>query len=290
MFVVAGVTGNTGSIVARTLLQGGKRVRVIVRDAAKGEPWKAQGAEIAVASVDDVEAMSSALSGAEGAYLLNPPAPAASDFLGESRKRVDALAEAARKSRIPHVVFLSSIGAQLPSGTGPIVSVHHGEAKLSGAVPNTTFLRPAYFLDNWAGVIGAARSEGVLPTFIALGQPVAQVSTQDIGRVAARSLLEGPRGRQVIELAGPEDYTPEAIAAALVKVLGREVKALPLPLEQVVPTLTSFGISGNVASLYRDLYEAIQRGHLVFEGGGASFERGRVTAVEALGAISSSLH
>ena len=73
MYAIAGVSGNTGSVVANTLLAAGKPVRVIVRDAAKGEPWKAKGAEVAVASLDDRAALAAALKGTQGAYLLIPP-------------------------------------------------------------------------------------------------------------------------------------------------------------------------------------------------------------------------
>ena len=81
MFVVAGVSGKTGSVVARTLLENGKKVRVVVRDAKKGDEWKAKGAEVAVASVDDAGALTKALQGAEGAYLLLPPQMGSSDSI-----------------------------------------------------------------------------------------------------------------------------------------------------------------------------------------------------------------
>src|SRR6185295_17669043 len=73
MYVIAGVSGNTGSVVANTLLADKQPVRVIVRDAAKGEPWKAKGAEVVVASLDDRASLARALTGATGAYLLLPP-------------------------------------------------------------------------------------------------------------------------------------------------------------------------------------------------------------------------
>src|ERR1051325_5750281 len=38
MYVVAGVTGHTGGAVAEALLAQGEKVRVIVRDADRGEP------------------------------------------------------------------------------------------------------------------------------------------------------------------------------------------------------------------------------------------------------------
>ena len=73
MFAVAGVTGQTGRIVADTLLTRGHDVRVIVRDAVKGAPWQARGAEVAVAALDDEPALTRALTGVQGAYLLTPP-------------------------------------------------------------------------------------------------------------------------------------------------------------------------------------------------------------------------
>ncbi len=74
MFVVAGVSGNTGSVVANTLLSQGHAVRVLVRDAAKGAAWKAKGAEVAVADLQgSEEGLASAFAGAEGAYVLLPP-------------------------------------------------------------------------------------------------------------------------------------------------------------------------------------------------------------------------
>jgi uncharacterized protein YbjT (DUF2867 family) len=73
MFVIAGATGNTGSVVAGTLLAQGKAVTVLVRDARKEESWREKGAHVAAASLEDTQAMAAAFAHAEGAYLLIPP-------------------------------------------------------------------------------------------------------------------------------------------------------------------------------------------------------------------------
>lgn len=65
MHVVVGATGNTGSAVAETLLNRKQPVRIVVRSADKGAAWKAKGAEIAVASLDDVSALTKAFEGAK---------------------------------------------------------------------------------------------------------------------------------------------------------------------------------------------------------------------------------
>ena len=82
MYAVAGVTGNTGSVVATSLLGQGEQVRVIVRNEEKGRQWKEQGAEVAVASLDDAAALARALDGVEGLYYLVPPNLQAEDGLG----------------------------------------------------------------------------------------------------------------------------------------------------------------------------------------------------------------
>src|SRR5512132_1334594 len=110
MYAVAGVTGNTGSVIAEELLRRGKEIRVIVRDAGKGEPWKSRGAEVAVASLEDAEALARAFEGVEGAYLLLPPDMQSNDAIERGRRVGDAFARAIKTSGVKHVVFLSSIG------------------------------------------------------------------------------------------------------------------------------------------------------------------------------------
>ena len=281
MKAIAGVTGNTGSVVADTLLAQGHPIRVIVRDAARGEPWRARGAEVAIADLGDAAAMTRALAGASGAYLLIPPRPASTDPAGENRAVVAALARAVREAKVPHVVLLSSIGAQHPDGTGPIASLHVAEEALAATGAALTAVRAGYFLENWAGALGAV-AEGTLPTFLAAQAPVPMVATADIGRVAAGALVEGGHGRQVIELAGPRDYSPADVAAAAAAIAGRRVEAREAPLDAVIPTFTSFGMTPAVAALYRELYAGIASGRIAWEGGAARAVRGTVTVDDIL--------
>lgn len=123
MFVISGVTGNTGSVVAQTLIDQGQPVRVIVRTEERGNPWKAKGAEIAVADILDIAAMTKALDGASGAYFLLPPDLSNDDFIGDSIKRAEAIVAAAKVARLPHAVILSSVGAQHEERVGPITTI-----------------------------------------------------------------------------------------------------------------------------------------------------------------------
>ncbi len=95
MLVVLGATGHTGSVVAQTLFAHKQPVRVVVRSADQVANWVAKGAEAAVASLDDQAALTKALQGASGVYLLIPPNYGATAWLAEQRRRVDQMADCA---------------------------------------------------------------------------------------------------------------------------------------------------------------------------------------------------
>lgn len=281
MFVILGATGHTGSVVADTLLARKQPVRVVVRSADKGVAWKAKGAEVAVASLDDVSAMTKALQGAQGVYLLVPPNYGATAWLAKQRQRMDQAVEAVKASGVSHVVFLSSVGGQIAEGTGPIRAARYGEQQLGAVEKNLTILRPSYFMENWASGIGMAKGQGLLPTFIAPTAKVPMISTRDIGRVGAECLIAGGQGKQVVELAGPREYSPEEAAAALGQILGRSVSAQFAPLSAVVPTFTSFGFSLEAATLFEEMYAAFAKGMIGYEHP-EQLVRGTVTLAEAL--------
>jgi uncharacterized protein YbjT (DUF2867 family) len=281
MFVVVGATGNTGSAVAETLLNQKQAVRVVVRSADKGAPWRAKGADLAVASLDDVTALAKAFEGAAGVYLLVPPNYGAEAWLADQRQRMDRVAEAVQRSGVEHVVFLSSVGGHLHGGTGPIRAASYGEQALGCLAKRLTILRPCYFMDNWASVIGAAQAQGVLPTFIAPHAQIPMISTKDIGRIGAEYLITGGRGKQIVEMAGPAEYSPEEVASGLGQILGKTVTAQHAPLSAVVPTFKAFGFSDEAARLFEEMYAAFSTGTIHYEQP-ASVVRGRVTLAEAL--------
>jgi uncharacterized protein YbjT (DUF2867 family) len=263
MFVITGATGHTGSVTAETLLAQGKQVRVVVRDAAKAERLKARGAEVFVADLSDQAALARAVRGAEGVFFLSPPDLGAKDFIAERKQLTERQVRTFAAEKVPHIVFLSSIAAHQPAGTGPILTAHNVEQQLRSAGLAATFVRAAYFVENWGALVPAVKSDGVLPSFIPANQHIPMVSTADIGQELARALLDGPRGVRVIELSGPTDPSPNDVAATFSRILGKPVQVAEAPLDAVVPTFTSFGASENIARLYRDMYEGLAKGLVV---------------------------
>lgn len=282
MFVVTGVTGNTGRAVASILLAHRMPVRVLLRDPAKGAPWTAKGAQVVVGSLEDAASLARALAGASGAYVLIPPRYSEDDLIGSQRRVVNAIAQAVRESGIPHLVLLSSLGAQHAEGTGPVRSLHYAEGAVASAAKAMTILRAAYFLENWVPVLGEAKAKGVLLSFLKPGQSIPMVATRDIGRAAADALMDPSSGRRVVELVGPAEWTPEEVADSLAARLGRAIRVEGLPAEAIVPAFMAAGMSRATAELFVEMYAAIHGGRLALEGEGNILRFGTLRPGEAL--------
>jgi uncharacterized protein YbjT (DUF2867 family) len=265
-FVVAGVSGNTGKVVAESLLSQKRAVKVIVRDAAKGEPWKAKGAAVAIADLCDADALGRAFKGAEGAYVLIPPSFKEPNFRAYQDRLSTAIAEAARTSRVPHVVFLSSIGAHLASGNGPIAGLYVAEQKFRREEASAwTFLRAGYFMENLASSL-ATLPQGFLPSFLPASLGIHMIATVDIGRFAAKLLVEGGKGADVVHFGGPP-VSMNDVAAAITRITGKAVRVQEAPLDAVVPTFTGFGMPKDLAELYREMLEGFGTSRIIPEPG-----------------------
>jgi uncharacterized protein YbjT (DUF2867 family) len=283
VYVVFGANGHTGSVVAEKLIEHGSRVRAVARDPKKLEALRAKGAEVVAADVLDVASVANALRGAEGAYLLIPPDNASTDLVARGRRIIDNYVAGLSQQAIPHAAVLSSVGAQMASGTGPIVITHHAEMTLPKAAGTKfTFVRAAYFMVNVLNFAQAIKNDGMIPVFGGgEGHPFAMIATRDIGEVAADALLSPSQVHQWIELSGPKEYSFNDAAAEASAILGRPVKATPLPIDAMAPTMMQFGVSANVAGLYREMTEAFGSGLVRFEGSKRSM-RGKVPLGDVL--------
>lgn len=266
MFVISGVTGNTGSVVAQTLIDQGQPVRVIVRSQEKGAAWKAKGAEVAVADIIDTEALTKALEGASGAYFLLPPDLANEDFLGDSLKRADSIVKAASAARLPHAVILSSVGAQHADKVGPISTIAHLEKLFVAASIPVSAVRPGYFLENIQDLMPAVLHEGVYPSMIQpLDLKIDMVATKDIGLTVVAALVNPPTvPHRVIELKGADQYSAEDIADALSKSLNRRITPVPVPHDSWVDVFKESGLSQQSAETMAEMHENINNRRISF--------------------------
>ena len=131
-------------------------------------------------------------------------------------------------------------------------------------------------------VLDTARTQGILPSFLSPDRKIPMIAARDIGHIAAECLLDQPKGRRVLELSGPADYSARDVAAAVGRRLKHEVAVKPLPTTAVVPTFTAMGFSENAAQLFAEMYDGLESGRITYEGNGACRPRGLVTLAEAV--------
>jgi uncharacterized protein YbjT (DUF2867 family) len=259
MYVIAGVTGHVGSVVATKLLGKKEKVKVIVRDTAKGQAWSARGAEVAVGSLHDSAFLTSALKGAQGFFTLLPPDMAPPDIYATQRRGADAIAAAVSAAKVPHVVILSSVGADLESGTGPILGLHYLEGVLRKTGTKLTAIRASYFQENVGMSLGPAKQMGIVPSFAPADAPMPMVATKDIGELAAKCLLEPAARSEVVDLVGPV-YTMRQVAEKLGAALGKELKVVEIPQAGWHDAMKQAGMPEHVIGPYIEMYSGFGSG------------------------------
>jgi uncharacterized protein YbjT (DUF2867 family) len=265
MYVITGATGNTGSEVAEKLLAQGAQVRVVGRDAKRLERFAKKGAEAFVADLTDSAALAKAFSGAKAVYAMIPPDVSAQDVLAHYRRAGDALAAAIEKGGIKYAVVLSSVGADKPDKTGPVVGLHHLEKKLD-AIPglNALYLRPAGFMENLLFQVGVIKAFDTMAGAVKGNLPVPMIAARDIGDAAADALLRLDfQGKTTRELQGARDVTNTEAAKIVGAAIGKPgLTYNQMPAAQLKPGFMQMGMSSNMADLLLELADAQNSGHL----------------------------
>lgn len=266
MFAITGSTGNTGSVIAEKLLARGEKVRVIGRDASRLGRFVQKGAEAFTADITDANALARAFEGAKAVYAMVPPNIGAADVRAYAERVSDALASALGKASVSHAVVLSSIGADKPERTGPVVGLHNLEQKLNGiAGLNALYLRAGAFMENLLPQVEVIRNFGIVGGPDRPDLPLPLIASRDIGATAAELLLKPDfSGKEARELLGQRDVNYREAASVIGKAIGRpDLAYAQLPPQQLKPALMQMGMSSNMADLLLEMAEALNSGHMV---------------------------
>lgn len=263
MYAITGATGHTGRIIAEALLKAGKKVRVLGRDAAKLKGLTDKGAEAVVGNVEDAAFLTKAFGGVEAAYILIPPNLQAPDILAYQAKIGEAQVKALREAGVKYAVHLSSIGAHTPVGTGPVAGLFYQERRLN-KLPDThvLHLRPGYFMENVLGSIGMIKGMGINGGPLSPDVKMGFTATRDIGNYAAKRLLALDfTGKEVQELIGARDMTPQEFTSALGAAIGKaDLKWVQFPPADAFHAMQGMGVSASMAQSFVDLSKFISEG------------------------------
>ena len=273
MYAITGITGKVGGALARTLLAANQPIRAVVRNADKAREWTGRGCEIAFASMNDAPALAAAFEGVAGVFLLPPSEFDPARGFPEARAVIDSVVAALERSRPGKVVCLSTIGAQ--AATANLLTQRTlMEQALSMLTIPVTFLRPAWFMENFAWDVASARDAGLIASFLQpLHKPFPMIATVDVGRFAAELIQQDWTGRRVAELEAERRVTPNEVAATFAKVLGRSVKAEVVPRETWASLFESQGMK--YPEMRIRMLEGFNEGWIEFEGDGADVVKGR---------------
>src|SRR5215468_6980901 len=197
--IVTGATGKTGGVVVAELLKAGYPVRALVhREDRRSEHLRAQGAEIAVAEMSDVQRVADALEDVQRAYYCPP-------FKPYMLQGAVAFAVAAREARLEHIVGVTQWLAS-PSHPSLMTRQLWLVDQLFSMMPGIahTIVRPGIFADAYLATIGLAVHLGIFP-WMSGNSRNAPPSNEDIARVAVAALTEPARhGGKSYRPTGPE--------------------------------------------------------------------------------------
>lgn len=260
-YVITGSLGHTGKPITETLVKAGHQVTVVTSSAEKVAVIEALGAKAAVGSVEDAEFVKQAFAGADAAYLLIPAKWGVTGWRDYQNQVIDNYVEAIKANEIQYVVLLSSVGAHLGEGVGPVDGLYDAEHKLS-TVPglNAIFLRPPYFMYNLLSMIGMVKGMGIIGSNFG-DDTIALAHTNDIAEAALSDLLQlGFTGQRVRYIA-----SDERTGAEIAHVLGEAVGKPELPWvvfsdEQNTQGLLQAGLNEEMATEYTKLGQSMRNG------------------------------
>lgn len=259
-YVVTGAAGNVSRPLAEKLLSSGHEVVVIGRSEERLRTLTSKGATARIGSVDDVPFLTQAFSGADAVYTMVPPQYSAGD-LDSFREVARNYAQAIRSANVKYVVNLSSVGAHLEKGGGPVSGLYRVEEELNKLTDtNVLHLRPGFFYVNFLANIGMIKHMNILggnygDSKMILAHP------EDVAEAAADALLNlSFRGHSILYVVSDE-RTPEEIARELGKAIGKpDLPWVEFTDEQAYQGMKDAGLPEGMAAKYAEMGKAMRTG------------------------------
>jgi uncharacterized protein YbjT (DUF2867 family) len=265
MFVITGATGHVGGGIAERLLAAGKKVKAIGRSRAKLAGLEKKGAEIAEGNLEDAVFLAKNLVGAEGVFVLMPPDLQVANLAASHDRVGGAIVKAIAEAGVRFVLNLSSTGAELPKGNGPIAGLYRQEQRLNGLTGvNVLHLRPAYFMDNLLGGIPMIKGMGINGSAMKPDVKFAQIASKDIAEYGAKRLEKLDfSGQAVQDLLGQRDLTMQEATQVIGKAIGKpDLPYVQFPYEDALKGMIGAGLSQSMAENYVEMSKAFNEGLL----------------------------
>jgi uncharacterized protein YbjT (DUF2867 family) len=263
MITVMGATGKVGGQIARRLLGAGEEVRAIGRSPAAVAELAAAGAQPLAGDAADVRFLSRAFAGAHAVFTMLPFDPSAPDYQAHQARLGEAIVAAVRATGVRRMVALSSIGADVPAGTGVLTALYAQEQRLGAlAGVHRVVLRPGSFFENFVAAVPAIEHEGGYADVFPADARMPMVAVRDVAAAAADALSRRDwNGHIVRELPGPRDLSYAEATRILGARLGRpDATYSQLPAHEAPAVLAGYGFSADAALHYIEFGQALAAG------------------------------
>lgn len=258
---ITGSLGNISKPLATILLKQGHQLTIVSGTPERQKDIEALGAKAAIGNLFDRQFYASAFEGADAVYAMTPPNLGGENVVANTIKAGTAIVEGVKAAGVKRVVMLSSIGADKPSGNGPIAGLHQVE-KLYTELPGvqTRFLRAGLFYLNFFNNIPLIRNAGIIGNNFSGDVKLALVHTDDIAAAAAEELLLQTTGvRYVIS----DLQTAAAVASSLGAAIQKPTLPwIPFTDEQLVQGMTQAGIPLSIAEMYAEMGRGMADGSI----------------------------
>lgn len=258
---ISGSLGNIGKPLVKKLTASGHQVTVISSTSDRSSEIEQLGAKPAIGSVNDAAFLKSAFDGADAVFAMTPPNMGGSNIILNTVAAGHAFAKAIKDAEIKSVVMLSSIGADLPKGTGPIAGLHEIE-KIYETLENTavTFLRAGFFFTNFYNDVPMINGAGIMGANYPASTLIPYVHPEDIASAVAEELQKTASEKNVRYIVS-DVRTPGDAA----KIFGIEIGKPELPWieftdEQSLNGMIQAGLPQEIAGLYTEMGTGLRSG------------------------------
>lgn len=263
-YVITGSLGNISKPLTQTLIAAGHTVTVISSQASRKTEIEALGANAAIGSVLDVDFLTKTFKGADAVYTMVPPTFATTDWkkhIGDAGK---IYAEAIAAAGVKHIVNLSSIGAHMADGCGPVSGIHREEQALNTLTNvNILHLRPGNFYTNLYSNIGMIKQGNIIGGNYGINTSIVFVHPSDIATVAAEALSNLSFKNHTIQYVVSDERTTNDVAKVIGAAIGKpELPWIDFKDEDSFGGMVGAGLPEEIAKNYVEMGTAVRNGKM----------------------------
>lgn len=263
-YVITGSLGHISKPVVQRLAGAGHDVTVISSSADRTADIEALGAKAAIGSVEDKDFLTRTFTGADVVYTMVPPTWNAADWKAHIHNVGRNYAEAIKAAGVKKVVNLSSIGAHMPAGAGPVTGLHRVEGELNQLNGvDVKHLRPAFFYYNFLANIGMVKHMNIIGANYGEGTLLPLVHPADIAAAAAEELLNPTFTGRTVRYIVSDERTTHDVAKVLGSAIGKpELPWINFRDEDAIGGMVQAGLSQEVATNYAEMGSAMASGEM----------------------------